>query len=81
MPDDRAVETEATEREKETTAQAYLNEYLKQKGEERIHVVHRLDLHRPQQREVQHADQRRERSPARDRPDPQRAGRAPRLAH
>lgn len=35
--------TVATEREKETTAQAYLNDYLKQKGEERIHVVHRLD--------------------------------------
>lgn len=35
--------TVATERERETTAQAYLNEYLKQKGEERIHVVHRLD--------------------------------------
>ena len=35
--------TVATEREKETTAQAYLNEYLKQKGEGRIHVVHRLD--------------------------------------
>ena len=35
--------TVATEREKETTAQAYLNVYLKEKGEERIHVVHRLD--------------------------------------
>lgn len=35
--------TVATEREKETTAQAYLNDYLKQKGGERIHVVHRLD--------------------------------------
>jgi RluA family pseudouridine synthase len=35
--------TVATERERETTAQAYLNEYLRQKGEERIHVVHRLD--------------------------------------
>lgn len=35
--------TVATEREKETTAQAYLNDYLKQKGEGRIHVVHRLD--------------------------------------
>lgn len=35
--------TVATERERETTAQAYLNAYLKQKGEERIHVVHRLD--------------------------------------
>ena len=35
--------TVATEREKETTMQAYLNDYLKQKGEGRIHVVHRLD--------------------------------------
>lgn len=35
--------TVATERERENTAQAYLNAYLKQKGEERIHVVHRLD--------------------------------------
>ena len=35
--------TVATERERETTAQAHLNEYLAQKGEERIHVVHRLD--------------------------------------
>lgn len=35
--------TVATEREKETTAQAYLNQYLRQKGEDRIHVVHRLD--------------------------------------
>lgn len=35
--------TVATEREKETTAQAYLNEYLAQKKEGRIHVVHRLD--------------------------------------
>ncbi len=35
--------TVATEREKETTAQAYLNDYLKTKGEGRIHVVHRLD--------------------------------------
>ncbi|HKR64090.1 MAG TPA: RluA family pseudouridine synthase [Thermoanaerobaculia bacterium] len=35
--------TVATERERETTAQAYLNQYLKQKGEERVHVVHRLD--------------------------------------
>lgn len=35
--------TVATERERETTAQAYLNAYLQQKGEERIHVVHRLD--------------------------------------
>jgi len=35
--------TVATERERESTAQAYLNSYLKQKGEERVHVVHRLD--------------------------------------
>lgn len=35
--------TVATEREKETTAQAYLNVYLQQKGGDRIHVVHRLD--------------------------------------
>jgi RluA family pseudouridine synthase len=35
--------TVATEREKETTAQAYLNEYLREKGEGRVHVVHRLD--------------------------------------
>ncbi len=36
--------TVATERERETTAQAYLNVYLGQKkGEERIQVVHRLD--------------------------------------
>lgn len=35
--------TVATEREKETTAQAYLNAYLEAKGEGRIHVVHRLD--------------------------------------
>ena len=35
--------TVATERERETTTQAYLNAYLKEKGEERIHVVHRLD--------------------------------------
>ncbi len=35
--------TVATERERDTTTQAYLNDYLKQKGEERIHVVHRLD--------------------------------------
>jgi 23S rRNA pseudouridine1911/1915/1917 synthase len=33
--------TVATERERETTAQAYLNRYLEGKG--RIHVVHRLD--------------------------------------
>lgn len=35
--------TVATIREKETHAQAYLNTYLKEKGGERIHVVHRLD--------------------------------------
>ena len=35
--------TVATEREKDNTAQAYLNAYLREKGEERIHVVHRLD--------------------------------------
>lgn len=35
--------TVATERERETTAQAYLNAYLKEKGEDRVHVVHRLD--------------------------------------
>src|SRR5438132_1000260 len=35
--------TVATERERENTAQAYLNDYLKRKGEGRIHVVHRLD--------------------------------------
>src|SRR5213083_1925147 len=36
--------TVATERERETTAQAYLNDYLGAKRrEERIHVVHRLD--------------------------------------
>lgn len=35
--------TVATERERETTAQAYLNAYLKDKGGERIHVVHRID--------------------------------------
>lgn len=35
--------TVATERERETTAQAYLNAYLREKGEDRIHVVHRLD--------------------------------------
>ncbi len=35
--------TVATERERETTAQAFLNVYLKEKREERIHVVHRLD--------------------------------------
>lgn len=36
--------TVPTERERDTTAQAYLNAYLGQKkGEDRIHVVHRLD--------------------------------------
>lgn len=35
--------TVATERERETTAQAYLNEYLRQKRQGRVHVVHRLD--------------------------------------
>ncbi|MGZ5441604.1 MAG: RluA family pseudouridine synthase [Thermoanaerobaculia bacterium] len=35
--------TVATERERETTAQAYLNAYLKEKRGERIHVVHRID--------------------------------------
>lgn len=35
--------TVATERERETTAQAYLNAYLKEKRQDRIHVVHRLD--------------------------------------
>ena len=35
--------TVATEREPETNAQAILNEYLRQKGGGRIHVVHRLD--------------------------------------
>jgi 23S rRNA pseudouridine1911/1915/1917 synthase len=35
--------TVATERERDTTAQAYLNTYLGAIGEERIHVVHRLD--------------------------------------
>lgn len=35
--------TVATERERESTAHAYLNEYLAQKREDRIHVVHRLD--------------------------------------
>ncbi len=35
--------TVATERERDTTAQAYLNTYLGSRGEERIHVVHRLD--------------------------------------
>lgn len=41
---DNGLLTVATERERETTAQAYLNVYLGQKkGEDRIHVVHRLD--------------------------------------
>jgi 23S rRNA pseudouridine1911/1915/1917 synthase len=35
--------TVATERERENTAQAYLNTYVGARGEERIHVVHRLD--------------------------------------
>ncbi len=35
--------TVATEREPESNAQAILNEYLRQKGGGRIHVVHRLD--------------------------------------
>jgi len=35
--------TVATEREREATVQAYLNEYLGSGGEERIQVVHRLD--------------------------------------
>lgn len=39
----RGLLTVATERERETTAQAYLNAYLKEKGGERIHVVHRID--------------------------------------
>src|SRR6266849_8696886 len=35
--------TVATERERENTAQAWLNAYLGARREERIHVVHRLD--------------------------------------
>jgi 23S rRNA pseudouridine1911/1915/1917 synthase len=35
--------TVATERERDNTTQAYLNDYLKRKGEGRIHIVHRLD--------------------------------------
>jgi 23S rRNA pseudouridine1911/1915/1917 synthase len=35
--------TVATEREREATAQAYLNAYLGSAGEDRIQVVHRLD--------------------------------------
>lgn len=39
----RGLLTVATERERETTVQAYLNDYLEQKREGSIHVVHRLD--------------------------------------
>jgi 23S rRNA pseudouridine1911/1915/1917 synthase len=35
--------TVATERERDTTAQAFLNHYLGAIGEDRVHVVHRLD--------------------------------------
>src|SRR5438045_5243833 len=35
--------TVATARERDTTAQAYLNTYLGARGEDRVHVVHRLD--------------------------------------
>lgn len=35
--------TVATERERDATAQAYLNTYLGSRGEDRVHVVHRLD--------------------------------------
>jgi len=35
--------TVATERERESTAQAYLNTYLRKKRQGRVHVVHRLD--------------------------------------
>ena len=35
--------TVATEREREATVQAYLNTYLGSRGEDRVHVVHRLD--------------------------------------
>ena len=35
--------TVATEREKDMTAQAYLNHYLGARGEDRVHVAHRLD--------------------------------------
>src|SRR5215475_773365 len=35
--------TVATERERDTTAQAYLNHYLGARGEDRVHIVHRLD--------------------------------------
>ncbi|HYM59625.1 MAG TPA: RluA family pseudouridine synthase [Thermoanaerobaculia bacterium] len=38
-----ALLTVASPTEREATAQAYLNAYLKEKGEQRIHVVHRLD--------------------------------------
>ena len=40
---DRGLLTVATERETKTTAQAFLNDYLKENGEGRVHVVHRLD--------------------------------------
>lgn len=39
----RGLLTVATERESEETAQAYLNEYLRERRAGRIHVVHRLD--------------------------------------
>jgi len=35
--------TVKTERERDETVQAYLNHYLGARGEERVHVVHRLD--------------------------------------
>ncbi len=35
--------TVASPSDKENTAQAYINTYLKMRGEERVHVVHRLD--------------------------------------
>lgn len=35
--------TVATERETKLTAQAFLNDYLKENGEPRVHVVHRID--------------------------------------
>jgi 23S rRNA pseudouridine1911/1915/1917 synthase len=35
--------TVATEREPKVTAQAFLNDYLKENHEQRVHVVHRLD--------------------------------------
>lgn len=40
---ERGLLTVATERETKTTAQAFLNDYLKESGEGRVHVVHRLD--------------------------------------